>query len=213
MNDEKIDLIDYLPKIIFTGSKECILNTGADDLYILLSYSAETSNNAKIEYSHTIPRSISKNQETFEVLGLLQAEMGKTQNGNLSFANSEPRIINEVMKWFENEFEIKKDFWKWSIKVNINEPKDIEYKKYAEQTCLYYWLEKSKLQIGSSYPKNVTYIKNTKNIKLKRNYQGTLVIEYKNNLFSQIIKNFVKNITYNKIIGEDVNYINDFRVG
>src|SRR3989338_4954906 len=109
MNEEKIDLIEYLPKTIFTNTKECLLNIGADDLYISLSYIAETFNNAKIEYSHTIPRFISKNQETFEVLGLLQAEMGKTQNGNLSFANSEPKIINKVMRWFENEFELNKD--------------------------------------------------------------------------------------------------------
>ena len=63
MNEEKIDLIEYLPKTIFTNTKECLLNIGADDLYISLSYIAETFNNAKIEYSHTIPRFISKNQE------------------------------------------------------------------------------------------------------------------------------------------------------
>src|SRR3989344_1652147 len=118
---EYFDMVEFLPKIIFSGENNNPnkLNFSSDNLYISLSYITETGNNAKIEYSHTIPRFIEKNKETFEVLGLLQAEMGKTQNGCLSFANSEPKIINKVIKWFEREFELSKEIWKWYIKVNM----------------------------------------------------------------------------------------------
>src|SRR3989344_7716089 len=177
--NEKLDLVNFLPKVILTASnKECELNFKTDALYISLSYITETNNNAKIEFSNTIPRFISKNVQTFEVLGLLQAEMGKTQNGNLSFANSEPKIINAVMKWFEKELELNRSYWKWSIKLNLNEPENQDYKSTIEEKCINYWLKRSKLDISNSYPKKVSYIKDTKHKKLKNFYYGTLMIEF-----------------------------------
>ncbi|MBI5391473.1 hypothetical protein HZB00_00565 [Candidatus Woesearchaeota archaeon] len=116
MEKEYFDLKEFLPDLIITSSgKQCKLNAGADKLYISLAYQTEQFNNAKGEFSFTIPRFISKNQETFEVLGLLQGEMGKTHNGCLVFANSEPKIINKVLKWFERELEIKRVHWKWYL--------------------------------------------------------------------------------------------------
>ena len=196
-----IDILEFMISKILKSKNnlEQDLNIRYDERYINLSYTINGYNNSKREYSLTIPRFISNNERTFEVLGLLQAEMGKTHNGSLSFANSEPKIVNYVLNWFEKELEFNKNTWKWSIKLNINEPKDLNYKKEIEDKVKNYWLRKTKLTLEQAYPKKITYIKNTENIVLKLNDHGSLVLEHKNNLFSQIIKNFVKKITYEKI--------------
>jgi len=146
---------------------------------------------AKREYFLTIPRHINWDQETFEVLGLLQAEMGKTDNGCVTFANSDSRIINRAMKWFEKELELNYNRWKWYIKVNINEPEE-DYKKEIERKVINYWLGKTKISPEARYPKIVSYIKNTKNKKLKNYDYGTLILDCKSNLLSQIVKRYVK---------------------
>ena len=58
-------------------------------------------------------------------------------------------------------------------------------------------------------PKIVSYIKKTKNTKLKFYDYGTLIIEYKSNLFSQIVKRFVKSMSYNMLNFEE-KYIRSF---
>lgn len=96
-------------------------------------------------------------------------------------------------------FFLSKDWWKWYIKININEPLDQKYKKEVEEKVVEYWINKTKLSLEMVYPKKVSYIKNTKNKKLKFYDYGTLIIERKSNLFSQIIKNLVKK-TFNNIL-------------
>ena len=104
MNKETIDLLQYLSADIITRKeKKHPLHVQHDENSIGLSYQAPIHNGGRQEFSCTIPRYVSKNERTFEVLGLLQAEIGKTQNGTLSFSNCEPRIINIVMNWFEAE--------------------------------------------------------------------------------------------------------------
>ena len=66
-----------------------------------------------------------------------------------------------------------------------------------EDNVIAYWIGKTNLTLERSYPKKVSYIKNTMNTKLKLDDYGTLIIEVGSNLFSQIIKNFVKNMTQN----------------
>ncbi|HLC85714.1 MAG TPA: LAGLIDADG family homing endonuclease [Candidatus Nanoarchaeia archaeon] len=212
---EHLDLVEFLPKTIFSGENNNPnkLNFSSDNLYISLSYTTETGNNSKTEYSYTIPRFIEKNKETFEVLGLLQAEMGKTHNGCLNFSNSEPRIINKVIKWFENGFETTKENWKWFIKVNVNNAINNYVKEQIESKCIRYWLDTCKLDIKNAHPKVVSYIRNTDKTGLKEDFYGTLIIEYKNNLFSQIIKNFVRQNTYFYIIDENTENIQAFMRG
>jgi hypothetical protein len=55
-------------------------------------------------------------------------------------------------------------------------------------------MQKSGVKIEQSYNKKVSYIKNTSNKKLGFYDYGTLIIEYANNLFSQIIKKLVIDI-------------------
>jgi len=201
-DDKCIDLIEFLPTYILSGSNEnkCELNIKSFDNYLSVSYISNHYNGSWKEHSLNFPRYLSEKIRTFEVLGLLQAEMGKTQNGTFSFANHEYRIINYIIEWFEKELELEPNTWRWSIKLNINEPENIEYKKQIEEKVITHWIKKSRVVLDTAYPKKVTYIKNTINKALKFYDYGTLVLEYRNNLFSQIIKTLVKKVTYEKIL-------------
>ncbi len=94
------------------------------------------------------------------------------------------------------ELEIECEDWRWYIKLNINEPNDLAYKTQIENKVIDYWLNKVGINPRMKYPKTVSYVKNSKNKRSKYYDYGTLVIEYKNNLLSQVIKRFVKCVSY-----------------
>lgn len=210
-----LDMLEFIPNKIYSGKNSISkkLHIECDGDYIHLSYTVKGHNNSTREYSITIPRKIKNTIRTFEVFGLLQAEMGKTQNGNLSFANNQPKIINYATGWFKEELELEENTWRWSIKLNVNEPEDNNYKKEIESKVLNYWICKTKISQEQVYPKKVTYIKDTDNKKLEFLDKGTLVLEYKNNLFSQIIKSLVKRITYEKIVNYNQDLIQGYIKG
>ncbi len=212
--DEFIDMIEFVPETIVCNDghgQTTNLNKQYDEKGINLSYTVDAGNNSHRDYPLTIPRFIAKNERTFEVLGLLQAEMGKTMNGNLSFSNHEPEIINRVMDWFEKELKLSKNLWRWSIKVNIQEPTDLDYKQQIEKKIVDYWCEKSPINIYSSFPKIATYVKKSRHT-AAYDY-GTLVLEYRKNLFSQVVKNLVKKITYETILTSDATFVRGFMRG
>ena len=105
MDNKKVDLSEFIPDEVFMSclDKTVKLSKNFGEDYIDLSYITEQYNNSHREHSLSIPRFISKKDSTFEVIGLLQAEMGKTNNGCLSFSNHEYKIINHVINWFEKE--------------------------------------------------------------------------------------------------------------
>ncbi len=213
----KIDLLDYIPETIKSenGKREFSLDIHSDNYYIMISYYNPIPNskeNKNREYCLTIPRFVNKNSETFEVIGLLQAEMGKTNNGMLNFSNCEYKLVNKVIKWFDKELEFGPEKWKWYIKVNLNELQDPEIRKQFEEKMVNHWMNKTDISIENRYPKSVVYVKETKNQRLKRGNYGTLNIERKMNLFSQIIKHLVKKISQ-QIINLDNNYVRSYLRG
>ena len=150
-----------------------------------------------LNFSRKLPKYITTDNKTFEVIGLLQAEMSKTFNRPLTFCNSEPIIINKVMDWFVREFKFSLNNWKWYIKVNINEPLDINYKKQLENKVVNFWLKNTKIDPSNHYPKRVSYIKNTKNKILREDDFGSLIIEKRDIIFTQFIINLVKKLSSN----------------
>lgn len=220
MGQAYLDLLEYLPKTIFTvGREEYPLQVTADDTHITVSYFlakvSPTGSAGFQEYSYTLPRFISKTEGTFEVLGLLQAEMGKIPNGNLSFPNHEYCIVKQVMRWFAEELELSCDSWRWSVKLNINEPTDKTYQEQIEKKVINHWVKRTKISYYEGYPKTVTYVNEnyTHHKELRSRDYGTLVLEYKNKLFSDIMKNFVKKIIYEKILTFDQPLIRGFMRG
>lgn len=217
--NQKICLKEFISsRVICKNNSERNFELNVEDVdnYLKLSYFTELHNHTglvgKKKYDLLLPKYVRRNQETFEVLGLLQAEMGKQHNGRVVFCNHEYKLVNKVMKWFEKEFDLPKDAWKWYIKVNINEPSDINYRNDVEDKVINYWVSKAGVFLEKSFPKKVSYIKNTKNTRLEFYDYGTLIIEFASNLFSQIIKNFVKNTTHN-IINYEKDEIRHFMKG
>ena len=221
MENEKFDMMDFVPSEIYSGKNgnKYLLEVKEWNQYLMISYKVPQSKwkgltgNGYRVYDDSIKRYINKNNDTFEVLGLLQAEMGKTQNGCLNFCNHEYQIMNKVMLWFEKEFEILQTWWKWYIKININEPNDSQYKKEIETKVVNYWLEKTNINSDMAYPKKVSYIKNTTNKKLGFYDYGTLIIESKKNILSQVVKKFVKDITYEHILNSERSYLQNYMRG
>lgn len=200
----KFNLFNFIPEKVLCGKNQTEYSISFDSVEndcINLSYLTSLHNQTglcgKRKYLLTIPAFIFRNNETFEVLGLLQAEMGKTNNGCINFSNHEFQLINKVINWFERELNLTSDKWRWYIKVNMNEPEQGEFRKNFENKIINYWLNNAKINPTKAHPKTVTYIKNTENKELKNDDYGTLIIEYKLNLLSQIIKRFVKLMTEN----------------
>lgn len=117
-----------------------------------------------------------------------------------------------MVRWFEKEFDLQPEKWSWYTTLNINEPEDLEYKREIEAKVISHWLSKTKIKDYMKNPKAVTYIKNTNNKKLKQEDYGTLTIQYKSNLFSQIIKRFVKTVL-NSLAYLEEEYIRGFMRG
>jgi len=202
--NQKICLKEFIPEKVICNndvSKSYDLNIIDKVTNLKLFYYVPATNQfgtkARRCFTYNVPKFINRNSETFQVLGLLQAEMGKKMDGKITFCNNEYKIINKVIEWFEKELKFSKNIWKWYIKLNINKPIENNYKKEIESKVISYWLDKTKLDIERSYPTKVSYIKNTKNKILKEDDCGTLIIEKKINLISQIVKNLVKKITDN----------------
>lgn len=219
IRNQKICLKEFLPDKVLCSkdaSKSYDLNIIDDEIYLTLSYDVDSYNHlGRVGircFTLLLPKYIKRNQETFEVLGLLQAEMGKQHDGKIVFCNHEYQLINKVIKWFEKEFDFSKNKWKWYIKVNINEPLDENYKKEVKDKVINYWIEKTGVSLEQAYPKKVGYIKNTKNKELGFYDYGTLIIERKTNLFSQVVKNFVKKMIQN-ISNHDKEEIKNFMRG
>jgi predicted CopG family antitoxin len=203
LRNKKICLKEFIPEKVMNkhdNGKSYDINIIEDECYLTLSYEVDAHNqHGKIGqrcFTLLLPKYIRRNKETFEVLGLLQAEMGKQLDGKIAFCNHEFQLINKIFKWFDKEFDLAKDKWNWYIKLNINEPSDTTYKREVEDKVINYWMQKSGLSIEQSYNKKVSYIKHTPNKQLGFYDYGTLIIEYANNLFSQVIKQLVKKIFY-----------------
>lgn len=155
MKNDFLDLVNFIPEKIVSGKKcqQINLNQKYDNKTISLSYITHHFNNGWKEHFLSIPRFIPKSNETFLVLGLLQAECSKTQRGCFTFSNNEPRLINYVTKWFEKELNFNKENWRWYIKININEPENLDYKENVQEKVVNFWTSKTGLPINKPYPK------------------------------------------------------------
>lgn len=205
-HNQHIDLLQFIPQIIYWNRntlKIYPLFVEEKQSELVLRYSIASSNQygqaGKRAFSQTIYRYISRTENTFEVIGLLQAEMGKQQDGKLSFSNHETAIINKVIHWFETELHLSAHSWRWSIKLNIRESRDSIQRIELENELIGYWLKHTNISFDSAYPKKVTYISSSPHIARKTDDFGTLVIEIRSNILSQIVKILVRTITHNII--------------
>ncbi len=192
---EKLDLLQFIPEKINvkrTG-KDYSLEVEYDDEEILSYYFVNCSNwksanCGKRQFSAIIPRYINKNQRTFEVLGLLQAEMSKTHDRKIAFANSEPNIIRLVMEWFKEELCVEYKEWKWYIKPNLNMPINYQFKEELEENLVEFWIMNTSINYNSKYKTFVSYVKTNNEIAANN---GTLIIELNSKIIVQLIHNLL----------------------
>ena len=131
----------------------------------------------------------------FEVVGLLQAEMSKTQDRKITFANSEPVIINLVMDWFNKALNINFSDWRWYVKLN-QKPLNEDLKSQIDSELEEYWITESKISYEKMNKTVVSYIRQTTNNIAANN--GTLIIEYNSKIITTIIQNML-NVMQEKI--------------
>ena len=190
-----ISLKAFIPEFVLTDSSKAypsiVLDKGNR---FFVSYVTDGNNNSHKTYSDVLPAHISRTKETFEVLGLLQAEMGKTQNGCVVFANCEYKLVNKVLRWFAKEFDIPTKDWRWYLRINLVEPSDSEVVKKLTEDMKAYWIAHAHIDPSMAHPKTLCFVNETEN-KTPQNH-GTIMIELKRNLFSQIIKKYVKEMSY-----------------
>ncbi|MFH0875889.1 MAG: LAGLIDADG family homing endonuclease [archaeon] len=219
---EKIDLKEFIPDMINCGRygkqyqiKPIVTET---EKFYTITYYTDIHNQFGVtracrKYSANIQKYISRSNRTFEVLGLLQGEMSKTYNKTIIFCNCEPNLNREVMDWYNDELNIKHGDWHWYIKVNVNKPADENYKKFVEDKVINYWLKETKVAFDMRYPTTVSYIKNTLHTELKERDYGSLIIEFKSSIISEVFKNFVKKITYEHILKSSFDEIKAYMRG
>lgn len=117
--------------------------------------------------------------------------MSKTDRGNLTFCNSEPVLINRVLEWFFENWNIPYNDWKWYIRVNLPEQSQKVVEQVTKEVTAF-WIANSPIEKEASYPKSVTFTKNSKRRTLTNN--GSLIIERRETVFLQVMHSLVKTL-------------------
>jgi hypothetical protein len=159
-----------------------------------------------------VPAHIPKTINTYEVLGLLQAEMGKKPDGKVNFSNHEVPIINQVVDWFANELGVPPSMWHWYVKFYAKEPLDTEYRQEIERKAKNYWLSQTRIDKQMANGKTACFVSCSPHTAIADNDFGTLVIEFKHNLFSQLVKRMVQS-TFKTLSTEEKSLIRAFMRG
>lgn len=96
LRNQKICLEEFIPnRVICKNFPEKSFGLNREEIgnYIKLFYFTELHNHTGLvgtkTYELLLPKYVRRKQETFEVLGLLQAEMGKQHDGKIVFCNHE----------------------------------------------------------------------------------------------------------------------------
>ncbi len=193
-----LELRPFIPEQVVSGRKgnSYPLQVEQGDKTYILSYYCAVSNQTnrivgKRKHTITIPSEIPWDEDTLEVLGLLQGEMSKTVRNNLTFANSDLSIMKKVIVWFERSNLVQANEWNWYIKYNHPPLNGAAY--YAlEDDSAPVWIWYCNLNPEMSYPKRLSFIKNAP--QKKPNTLGTLLIEKQAKIFDQVINKLLQDV-------------------
>lgn len=141
---------------------------------------------------HQFPRKVNIDTFCLEGIGLLQGEMSKTHRGPLTVCNSEPRIIRHFLKWFQDYIDFPLDKWHWYIRTNLP-PFDDELNAVLTGELIEHWMTECDVAYEMRYPKTLTFTPSSKN--LVANNEGSLILEFRGNVFVQTVQRFVKKVT------------------
>ncbi|MFH1400004.1 MAG: hypothetical protein ABIH41_00650 [Nanoarchaeota archaeon] len=197
---QTLDLRQFIPNPIVSGMKGNTYRTNIQSINRTYSVTYLTnvsnwagSNVGKRRRIGSVPKEIQLNSETFEVLGLLQGEMSKTQRGPITFCNCQPTIMEQVLNWFDEEFKIASKEWHWYIKLNIPKQKD-ELNQVLKEELIDYWMTNTSVVYEKRFPTTLSFVNQTQNQIPKNN--GTLIIERRDPVFVQTLQKLVNEVTF-----------------
>ena len=146
-----------------------------------------------------IPRYLPKDKLTLNALGLLQAEMtkGTKRKSCISFTNSEPNLINVIMKFFKR-FGVDENKWSWNITFNFKLKREesptetVERESVSEQM----WIQRTKISLNMRKNQYIYYLGNWKYDRMWPGTmrQGSLRIDYSNIILFQVILKLLEEI-------------------
>jgi len=151
--------------------------------------------NKELVFESIIPKKIPLDTQTLNVIGLLEAEMTKRGTKNhIVFTNSESKLINEILDWFQKYFEIKRNQWKWLIEFN---KKLVNYESYKEtkareMSSINFWVKNSKINKENHYPKWCVYRGLDEGSLETENKWGILIVTYGNTAIRKVVSDILK---------------------
>jgi len=141
-----------------------------------------------------IPKFLDLNDLFWETFGILIGEMSKTY---ISIANTEPKILNNLITFFNISKFINKESWKFRLCINSREIKSIKPVISQSKT---YWADK--LKVNPKAIKSVGLYKQFKS-NLYPNY-GEIEIKFFNKPLKKVIDHLIKFVKDNAT--KNINY-------
>lgn len=133
-----------------------------------------------ILYTNILPKEVNINDELFiTALGLLKGEMRKRKDV-LSFSNTEPSLLNYVLRCFEY-FDIKRTYFDFHIQVNTKNIFNLNKSKLLEYWSKAISVEKNKISRIYEYKETGS----------KRGNKGRIDFKYYNSILKLVFDNII----------------------
>lgn len=179
--------------------------------------SSDKNNGVRFKY-FILPRFIPLDDVTLIALGLLEAEMETSQKraNMVSFTNSEPNLVNYIIRFFER-LGIKTLDWHWYITFNFKlmSYESVETTRLREKLAEEYWLANTPISPLMKTRKYFQYTGNKKCINMRDNTVrwGSLRIACFDTILRAVIINLLKNIKTLLLKTNDENIIKYYMQG
>lgn len=196
-NIRYLDLKDYIPKFIRSknDNKGKVIIESIDSDKIKLRYSAKSKHgNLVQEYKTIIPRKLPLNQYILSMIGLLEAEMGKSRiDSNITFSNSEPNLIKFIIHCFDKYFNVLSGQWRWLIQFNkkLTHSEDYSETKSRELASLEFWKKETSIS-NKVIRKWCIYRGSDDGLLQTKNKWGMLYIFYSHVFLKHILLNVIE---------------------
>ena len=187
---------NFIPNQVISGTNQTLYQVTfcCGENIVIASYNTRVANQFSSHaglkpHQKAFPQFIEESEEFYEVMGLLQGEMSKTNYGKIAFTNTCASLNNKVLAWFESSFRTKRNWWKWYVVINLPEY-ELELSEQIAFELVEHWMTQCDVRFENSYPKPVHFRKNS-TLRVPKN-DGALVIEKRNPLFAQTLMNLVQ---------------------
>ena len=184
-----LPLKDFIPEKSGSGF---IIDTKENKKSLHVSYKVLYKQGGYKKVECSIPKVIETNNLFWEALGILQGEMKKSNKNlgyaNTSFTNSNPDIVNHVLDFFEEFFNIKRNSWRITIIFNSKDF-PLRHKEEFESKIRNFWINNLKVP-NENFTK--TYFNQRK--RAVQSKSGSVNLKYCNSVYASFFKNMLENL-------------------